>query len=73
MRAEFGRRTLADLLAEFAAVRAATVVLFGAMSEEESRRAGSANGAPITARALAYIAAGHDRHHARILRERYLA
>jgi DinB superfamily len=71
-RAQFGRRELTDLLAEFAAVRAATVTLFGAMNDEESRRAGSANGGSVTARALAYIAAGHDRHHARILRERYL-
>ncbi len=73
VRAEFGRRALNDLLAEFAAVRAASVTLFRAMSDEESRRAGSANGVPVTARALAYIAAGHERHHTRMLRERYLA
>jgi hypothetical protein len=70
--AAFGRRTLTDLLAEFQTVRAATVSLFRAMTDEESRRTGSANAVPVTARALAYIAAGHERHHARILRERYL-
>jgi hypothetical protein len=70
--ADFGRRTLGDLLAEFGAVREATVALFGAMTDAESRRAGSANAVPVTARALAWIAAGHERHHARILRERYL-
>jgi hypothetical protein len=67
------RRTLADLLAEFQTVRASTVSLFQAMTDEESRRTGSANAVPVTARALAYIAAGHERHHAKILRERYLA
>ncbi len=70
--AQFGRRELGALLAEFQAVRAATVSLFRAMTEEESRRAGLANGVPVTARALAYIAAGHERHHSGILRERYL-
>jgi hypothetical protein len=32
---------------------------------------GVASGNPFTVRALAYIAAGHAFHHARILRERY--
>ncbi len=71
-RGNFGRRTLADLAAEFAAVRAATVALFRAMTDEESRRVGTASNASVTARGLAYIAAGHERHHTRILRERYL-
>ena len=71
--AHFGRRALGDLLADFQTVRAATVSLFRAMTEEESRRAGTANGMPVTARALAFIAAGHERHHSSILRERYLS
>lgn len=71
-RAESGRRTLADLASECAAVRAATVALFRSMTGEQSRRAGTASNNPVTARALAYIAAGHERHHVRILRERYL-
>ena len=72
-RGGFGRRTVADLAGEFAAVRAATVALFSAMTDEESRRVGTASNASVTARGLAYITAGHERHHARILRERYLA
>ncbi|HUX34827.1 MAG TPA: DinB family protein [Gemmatimonadaceae bacterium] len=71
-RAHFGRRGLGDLVAEFTAVRAATTALFRGMTGDESRRAGSANGVPVSARALAYIAAGHARHHMRILHERYL-
>ncbi len=71
--AHFDRRDLGSLLAEFQTVRAATVSLFRSMTEEESRRAGSANATPVTARALAFIAAGHERHHSRILRERYLS
>lgn len=71
--AQFGRRPLSSLLSDFQNVRAATVSLFGAMTEEESRRAGLANAMPVTARALAFIAAGHEAHHVRILRERYLS
>ncbi len=71
--AQFGRRDLTTLLAEFQTVRAATVSLFRGMTDEESRRTGQANSMPVTARALAFIAAGHERHHARILRERYLS
>ena len=32
---------------------------------------GSANGSPVTFRALMYIIAGHERHHVGILKERY--
>ncbi|HVB32277.1 MAG TPA: DinB family protein [Gemmatimonadaceae bacterium] len=71
--AQADRRSLADLVAEFQAVRAATLALFGAMGAQDSRRAGSANAVPVTARALAYIAAGHELHHVGILRDRYLA
>jgi uncharacterized damage-inducible protein DinB len=71
-RGGFGRRSVADLAAEFSAVRAATIALLRAMTDEESRRAGTAGNNPVSARALAYIAAGHERHHAHILRERYL-
>jgi len=34
-------------------------------------RRGVANGHPISVRALAFIIAGHSRHHAAVLRERY--
>src|SRR6267142_1044483 len=40
---------------------------------EALARRGTANNNPITARALAWIIAGHERHHVAILRERYLA
>lgn len=70
--ANFDRRTLSDLVDEFVAVRAATLALFRSLTPEETLRAGTASGAGVTVRALAYIIAGHDRHHARAIRERYL-
>ena len=68
----FGARTLDDLLEEFQVVRAATVQLARHLDEETLTRRGSANGNDISVRALLYIIAGHERHHAALFRERYL-
>jgi hypothetical protein len=64
---------LATLLDDLAAVRRATLSLFRGFSEAALARQGTANATPVTVRALAAIIAGHERHHLRIVRERYLA
>jgi len=69
----FDGRSLMDLAGEFDAVRRATIALFSGMDAEALARRGTANKNPITVRALAWIIAGHERHHVAILRERYLA
>jgi hypothetical protein len=66
-------RSIAELAEEFATVRKANVMMFRALSEEAWSRSGIASDNPISVRALAYILLGHERHHLRILRERYLA
>jgi len=71
--AGFNRRTLADITAEFAAVREATLRLFSSFDAGAWARRGTANGSGVSVRALAYITAGHAAHHFRILRERYEA
>ncbi len=68
---EADRRSLADILAEYHAVRAATLTLAGSLSAEALARQGTASGYPVSARALVYIMAGHERHHLRMLREKY--
>lgn len=70
--AGFDRRTVADLAEEFADVRRATVKFFCSLDAEALARSGTANGARVTVGALAWIIAGHERHHVRLLRERYL-
>jgi uncharacterized damage-inducible protein DinB len=67
-----GARSLADLAEDFAAVRRATLSLITSLDDEAMARRGLANNNPVSARALAWITAGHAEHHARILRERYL-
>ena len=69
---DFDARTLGSLADEFEAVRAATLHLLRHLSPEAWARRGVASDNEVTVRALAYIIAGHEAHHVRILRERYL-
>ena len=64
-------RTLADLAAELAAVRAASLALFRSFDEAALLRIGTASGYPMSVRAAAHVVAGHEAHHVAILRERY--
>jgi DinB superfamily len=68
----FAQRTLPDLLDEFLAVRQASLALFRHVDSQTSTRQGIANGDTISVRALAYIIAGHELHHRKVLREKYL-
>jgi len=68
----FDQYPLTELRTEFDALRSSNALLFGHLSEEAWARSGVANGSLITVRALAYIMAGHVRHHMRVLKERYL-
>lgn len=70
--AHANRRTFADLTSEFAALRNANIHLFRNLNEDDWLRTGTANKAEISVRALAFIMAGHIRHHVSILNERYL-
>jgi hypothetical protein len=56
---------------EFAAVRHANLWALRRWEPQEWDRIGNANGKSVSARALAYIMAGHVRHHVALLRERY--
>jgi len=68
----FGRVPLSDLIEDFIAVRRATVSLFRDLDEAAWSRRGVANKSEVTVRALAYIIAGHELHHRRILEDKYL-
>ena len=66
-------RPFAELLEEFDLQRRSNLMLLNNLSDEASRRMGTASGLPVSARALTYIMAGHIRHHIDILNQRYLA
>lgn len=68
----FTRRPLPDLIEDFVAVRQATLSLFRNCDPEGWTRRGVANQNAVSVRSLAYIIAGHELHHRRILQEKYL-
>jgi hypothetical protein len=69
----FGERSLEGLLEEFECVRRSTLHLLGSLNDEAWKRRGTASDNEVSVRALAYIIAGHERHHANVLREKYLS
>ncbi len=69
----FDQRTLEDLLEEFMAIRHATVHLLAHLDAASAERRETANQKEISARAVVYVIAGHELHHRRILKEKYLS
>lgn len=70
--ATFDDYVLAELASELESLRRSTVLFFTHLSEDAWMRRGTANGAEVTVRALAYIVAGHELHHREMLQTRYL-
>ena len=69
---EFTRRPLEDLLVEYSATRIATLTLLRGLPPAAWRRHGRVNGYDCSVRGLAFHIAGHELHHLRIVRERYM-
>lgn len=69
----FEGRTLPSIAAEYRAVRAASIAFFGSLSRDEWLRRGTVNGYVASVRGLAFHIAGHELHHLRVLREKYLS
>jgi len=70
--AGFEARPIADLAAEYASVRAATLSLLASLTAEGWLRRGLVNGYEASVRGLAFHIAGHELHHLRTVREKYL-
>ena len=65
-------RTMNDLVDEFDNLRTSTINLFMGFDDAMLEAEGTANGYPFSCEAVGYITAGHGKHHAQILKERYL-
>ncbi len=65
-------RSIQNLLSEFAVVRQATLSLFKSFSQEQLQCIGTANDNEISVRAIGFIIMGHQKHHQRVFKERYL-
>jgi len=69
--ATFDTYPLADLIEEFTLTRQTTVLLFKPLTPEMWTRRGTASDNEVSVRALAFIIAGHERHHLESLRTSY--
>ena len=70
-RSGFDRCSLTTLVQEFGQLREANLTVLGRLDDAAWQRMGTASGKPVSVRALAYIMAGHVRHHLQILSTRY--
>ncbi len=66
------QRSLESLLEEHQAVRLASIKLLEGLSNEMLDCRGNSGNHFITARAIAFIIAGHEQHHFGVLQERYV-
>jgi hypothetical protein len=70
--APYNNIELEDLLSELRLIRLGNIAMFRTLDEQSWDRTGTANANQISVRAIAFIMAGHVRHHMKVLRERYL-
>ncbi|HEY0324317.1 MAG TPA: DinB family protein [Pyrinomonadaceae bacterium] len=61
-----------ELVREFEFVRKANLLMLRHLDDEAWQRRGVASGGEVSVRALAFIMAGHVKHHVEILKTRYL-
>ena len=67
----FAKAALEELIEDYIAVRRATLTLLRNLDEAAWTRRGVASKNEVSVRALAYMIAGHELHHRRILEEKY--
>ena len=68
----YNHMDLEDLLSELRLVRLSNIAMFRSLDGAAWDRVGTANNNQVSVRALAFIMAGHLRHHMNVLREKYL-
>ncbi|MBT2690213.1 DinB family protein [Bacillus sp. ISL-47] len=68
----FNRFNVKELLEQLSIVRQNTLGLLKSLDDESLMQRGNANGTEVTARAIAYIIAGHELHHRNLIKERYM-
>jgi hypothetical protein len=69
---EANRRGAKELMDEGDLVRATTISLFKSFSPEQLSQIGNANGVAVDVQGIGFIIAGHETHHVKVMRERYV-
>ncbi|MAM23609.1 DinB family protein [Croceibacter atlanticus] len=65
-------KSMPQLIKEYDVERQHSLVLFQSLEEDVFSFKGTANGSAMTARAIAAIMIGHEKHHIEVIKERYL-
>lgn len=73
LHAHYESQSTADILSQYTHTRVATISLLKSFNPNHWNRMGMANAHSISTRALAWMIAGHEKHHLKIINERYLA
>jgi hypothetical protein len=68
----FNSRSLYDLVHEFSVVRESNLVMFKSFDEAAKSRVGIANNTKVSIQALLFMILGHEIHHLKVIREKYL-
>lgn len=66
----YDRCNMSDVFTEFEHLRQANTLMFGRLNEQQWLRQGTADGKPISVRAIAYLLVGHLRYHLEIFEKR---
>jgi hypothetical protein len=69
---DVSHRSLADLVHEFEIVRQGTILLFKSFTADALKAMGTANDVGVSVRAIGFIVSGHQVHHMKVIKERYL-
>lgn len=70
--ADTSKRTLEDILKEFTSVRLSNIRMFKSFDDVALQREGICYNTTITPLALGFVLVGHQAHHLRVIKERYL-
>lgn len=70
--AHANNRSINDLLTEMSALRHANIMMFKSFTEEALMRKCTASGYTVSVRAFGFLIIGHQNHHMKIFKERYL-
>jgi hypothetical protein len=68
----FNKRQIFDLVYEYRLLRESNILLFGSFDKSILNNRGTASGYEVTVLALMFMTAGHEKHHLKVLTEKYM-
>ena len=71
-RSNSDERSLVDLLSEFVLNRKSTIAFFSTLGHPAWELKGTTNGFNYSVRAIAFVIAGHNEHHLKVIQTRYI-